>query len=81
MNGGRGKDGNGAILRYWKHKQRHAGACRRSLWTHAINGKQHKQRMLEMPAGSRVDTFSTLRRMYEARAKGKWFCWTGVECL
>ena len=71
-------DGNGAILRYWKHKSgtpEHVGfgVDTRDKW------EAHKRAMLEAPAGSRVDTFSTLRRMYEARAKGRWFCWTGVE--
>lgn len=36
--------------------------------------------MLAQPPGLRVDTFSALRRMYEARAKGRWFAWTGLKC-
>lgn len=72
------RDGNGATLRYWKHKSgtpEHVdfGVLTREQW------EDHKRQMLAASPGSRVDTFSTLRRMYEARAKGRWFCWTGVE--
>lgn len=72
------RDGNGASLRYWKHKSgtpEHVdfGVTTREQW------QLHKAAMLAAPPGSRVDVFSTLRRMYEARAKGRWFCWTGVE--
>jgi uroporphyrinogen decarboxylase len=72
------KDGNGAILRYWKHK---SGTPEHVAFTVDTREKweAHKRLMLDAPAGARVDTFSTLRRMYEARAKGRWFCWTGVE--
>jgi len=73
------KDGNGAILRYWKHK---SGTPEHIAFTVDTRDKweKHKAQMLAAPPGSRVDVFSALRRMYEARAKGRWFCWTGVEC-
>ncbi|MBE2236947.1 MAG: hypothetical protein IAE81_04100 [Caldilineaceae bacterium] len=71
-------DGNGAILRYWKHKSgtpEHVDFTvrTREQW------EAHKAQMLAQPPGSRVDVLSALRRMYEAQAKGRWFCWTGVE--
>jgi uroporphyrinogen decarboxylase len=73
------RDGNGAILRYWKHKSgtpEHIAfnVKTRDQW------EAHKRQMLDVPAGARVDTYSSLRRMYEARARARWFCWTGVEC-
>ena len=72
-------DGNGAILRYWKHK---SGTPEHVDFTVKTRDQweEHKRQMLAQPPGSRVDTFSALRRMYEAQAKGRWFCWTGVEC-
>ena len=72
-------DGNGAILRYWKHK---SGTPEHVDFTIKTRDQweEHKRQMLAQPPGSRVDTFSALRRMYEAQAKGRWFCWTGVEC-
>ena len=72
-------DGNGAILRYWKHK---SGTPEHVDFTIKARDQWegHKAQMLAQPPGSRVDTFSALRRMYEAQAKGRWFCWTGVEC-
>ena len=73
------RDGDGAILRYWKHRSgtpEHVGFTvqTRDQW------EAFKQQLIAQPPGSRVDTFSALRRMYEARAKGKWFAWTGIEC-
>ncbi len=72
-------DGNGAVLRYWKHK---SGTPEHVDFTVKTRDQweEHKRQMLAQPPGSRVDTFSALRRMYEAQAKGRWFCWTGVEC-
>lgn len=72
-------DGHGAILRYWKHKSgtpEHVGftITTRDQW------EEHKATMLAVPPGARVDTLAALRAMYRARAKGRWFCWTGVEC-
>jgi uroporphyrinogen decarboxylase len=72
------RDGNGAILRYWKHKSGTPEHVDFGVQTHD-QWRAHKAAMLAAPPGSRVDTFTALRRMYEARAKGRWFCWTGVE--
>jgi uroporphyrinogen decarboxylase len=72
------KDGNGAILRYWKHKSGTPEHIAFSIDTRD-KWERHKAQMLAAPPGSRVDTWSALRRMYEARAKGRWLCWTGVE--
>ncbi|MFZ1770942.1 MAG: hypothetical protein WAU00_17175, partial [Caldilinea sp.] len=71
-------DGNGAILRYWKHK---SGTPEHVDFTVRTRDQweDHKAQMLAQPPGSRVDVLSALRRMYEAQAKGRWFCWTGVE--
>lgn len=73
------RDGNGAILRYWKHK---SGTPEHIAFTVRTRDQweAHKKQMLDVPPGARVDTLHTLRRMYETRAKGRWFCWTGVEC-
>ncbi len=72
-------DGNGAVLRFWKHKSGTPEHIAFSIDTRD-KWERHKAQMLAAPPGSRVDTLSALRRMYEARAKGRWFCWTGVEC-
>ena len=74
------KDGNGAILRYWKHKSgtpEHIGfaAGTRAGWA-AL-----KRDLLAVPPHRRVDTEGTLRTMRDARERGLWFCWTGVECF
>jgi uroporphyrinogen decarboxylase len=73
------RDGDGAILRYWKHK---SGTPEHVDFTVKTRDQweEFKAEMLAQPPGSRVDTFSALRRMYEARAKGRWFAWTGLEC-
>jgi uroporphyrinogen decarboxylase len=72
-------DGHGAILRYWKHKSgtpEHVGftITTRDQW------EAHKAEMLAVPPAARVDTLSALRAMHRAHTKGRWFCWTGVEC-
>ena len=73
-------DGNGAILRYWKHKSGTPEHRRLHRQGARDQWEEHKRQMLTQPPGSRSRHLLPLRRMYEAQAKGRWFCWTGVEC-
>lgn len=73
-------DGNGAILRYWRHKSgtpEHVGFTVDSpdAWA------QRKRDLLAVPIEVRVDAYGALAAMHRARAEKRWFCWAGVECF
>jgi uroporphyrinogen decarboxylase len=73
-------DGNGAILRYWRHKSgtpEHVGFTvdTPDSWS-AL-----KRELLSVPVEVRVDAYAALAAMHRARAEGRWFCWAGVECF
>jgi uroporphyrinogen decarboxylase len=74
------RDGNGAILRFWKNKSgtpEHVGFTidRPERW------EALKKDLLAVPAPQRVDTEGALRAMHAARAADRWFCWASVECF
>jgi uroporphyrinogen decarboxylase len=74
------KDGNGAILRYWKNKSgtpEHVGFTVNSRESWAA----HKRELLSVPISKRVDAKGAFERMRQARQKHRWFCWAGVECF
>jgi uroporphyrinogen decarboxylase len=74
------RDGNGAILRCWRHKSgtpEHVGFTVDSPDAWAAL----KQDLLSVPIEVRVDAYGALATMYRARAEGRWFCWGGVECF
>lgn len=74
------KDGNGAILRYWKGKSgtpEHIGFTVNSRETWGVL----KRDLLAAPISQRVDANGALQRMKYARQNRRWFCWAGVECF
>jgi uroporphyrinogen decarboxylase len=74
------EDGNGAVLRYWKHK---SGTPEHVRFTVDTRDRWEwlKRELLAVPIEQRVDTEGALRAMQNARAKDRWFCWAGVECF
>lgn len=73
-------DGNGAVLRFWKHKSGTPEHIRfltdtRDRW------EALKRDLLAEPLERRVDAQAALRAMHDARARNRWFCWAGVECF
>jgi len=74
------EDGNGAVLRYWKHK---SGTPQHVRFTVDTRDRWEwlKRELLAMPIDQRVDTEGALRAMQNARVKDRWFCWAGVECF
>ncbi|HXG24978.1 MAG TPA: uroporphyrinogen decarboxylase family protein [Chthonomonadales bacterium] len=73
-------DGNGAILRYWRHKSgtpEHIGFTVNSPDT----WRQLKAELLSVPIEVRVEAYPVLAAMHRARAEERWFCWAGVECF
>ncbi|MDE2126787.1 MAG: hypothetical protein KGJ62_09365 [Armatimonadetes bacterium] len=74
------EDGNGAILRYWRHKSgtpEHIGFT----VTSADSWTALKRDLLAIPVEMRVDAYGALATMHRAHAEGRWFCWQGVECF
>ncbi len=74
------KDGNGAILKYWKHKSgtpEHIGYTvdSQESW------EESKRLMLAVPPEARVDLRAALAAQARARAGDRWLAWTGVECF
>jgi uroporphyrinogen decarboxylase len=74
------RDGNGAILRYWKNK---SGTPEHVRFTVDSTDKWQalKKDLLAVPTARRVDTEGTLRAMHAAREASRWFCWASVECF
>ena len=74
------RDGNAAILRYWKH---HSGTPEHIGFE--VDGPDAWPRLRDgfrdIPIGQRVDLCSTVRAMHKARSRQRWFCWGGVECF
>jgi len=74
------RDGNGAILRFWRNKSgtpEHVGFTVRTAddWTRL------KHDLLTTPVQCRIDLYSVLAAMHRARSERRFFCWTGVECF
>lgn len=72
------KDGNGAILRYWKHK---SGTPEHVAFTVDMREKWEafKCELLSVPPEKRVDVKHALAVQERAKAEGRWFAWTGIE--
>jgi uroporphyrinogen decarboxylase len=74
------RDGNGAILRYWRDKSgtpEHLGFQTNS----PDSWRELKSDLLEAPIEKRVDTEGALRVMQTARDEKRWFAWAGIECF
>lgn len=74
------RNGNGAILRYWKNKSgtpEHIGFTVNS----PDSWRNLKKDLLDAPIEKRMDLEWAYRARKEAAEKNLWFCWAGVECF
>jgi uroporphyrinogen decarboxylase len=73
-------DGNGAVLRYWKHK---SGTPEHVRFTVDDHDKWEllKVDLLAVPVEKRVSLEDTLNSQHYARSRNKWFGWGGIECF
>jgi uroporphyrinogen decarboxylase len=74
------RDGNGAILRFWKHKSGTPEHVRFTVESEET-WRALKKELLAAPVERRINTEGALRAMRAARAADRWFCWASVECF
>ncbi len=74
------RDGNGAILRYWKKR---SGTPEHIGFTvdNADEWRTLKKTLRATPPAQRVDLDAARQAMAKARAGERWFCWAGVEAF
>jgi uroporphyrinogen decarboxylase len=74
------RDGNGAILRYWKGRSGTPEHIGFSVDTFEM-WRDLKKTLLAIPPDQRVNLEAARATMHKAKAAGRWFCWGGVEAF
>ena len=73
-------DGNGAVLKFWRHKSGTPEHVRFTVNT-SDEWAKLKRVLLETPIEDRVDLNAALAAMQKAKGEKRWFAWGGIECF